>query len=50
MGGLLRLLVQHVVVSVADQRPVIGVEEHLVRYLERRSAHVNNKQNRSEQK
>lgn len=47
--GLLRLLIQHVVVGVTDQRPVIGMEEHLVCYLEHRSAHVNNKQSHSEQ-
>lgn len=50
MGGLLCLLIQHVVVGVTDQRPVISVEEHLVRYLEHRSAHVNTKQSHSEQK
>ena len=28
-----RLLVDHVVVRIADQRPIVGVEEHLVRHL-----------------
>lgn len=40
MRGLLRLLIQHVVVSVADQRPVIGVEEHLVGDLRHRSVNA----------
>lgn len=39
MRSLLRLLVQHVVVGVTDQRSVVGVEEHLVRYLERAEIH-----------
>lgn len=34
MRGLLRLLVQHIVVSVTDKRSVVRVEEHLVRNLE----------------
>lgn len=33
VGGLLGLLIQHVVVGVSDQRPVVGVEEHLIRNL-----------------
>lgn len=33
MWGLLRLLVQHVVVGVADERSVVRVEKHLVRNL-----------------
>lgn len=33
MRRLLRLLVQHKAVCVADQRPVVSVEEHLVREL-----------------
>ena len=34
MWGLLRLLVQHVVISVTNKRSVVRVEEHLVRNLE----------------
>lgn len=33
MRGLLGLLVQHVVVGVSDQRPIVRVEEHLIRDL-----------------
>lgn len=32
---LLRLLVQHVVVRVADKRPVVRMEKHLLRNLEK---------------
>lgn len=35
MRRLLRLLVQYKAVCVADQRPVVCVEEHLVRELRR---------------
>lgn len=35
MRRLLSLLVQHVVVGVPDERPVVGVEEHLVGNLEK---------------
>lgn len=34
VGGLLRLLVQHVVIRVTNERPVVRVEEHLVGNLE----------------
>lgn len=34
MWGLLRLLVQHVVIRVTNERSVVRVEEHLVRNLE----------------
>lgn len=34
MWGLLSLLIQHIVVGVADKRSVVRVEEHLVRNLE----------------
>lgn len=34
MWGLLRLLVQHVVIGVTNKRSVVRVEEHLVRNLE----------------
>lgn len=34
MWGLLRLLIQHIVVGVADKRSVVRMEEHLVRNLE----------------
>lgn len=30
MRRLLSLFVQHVVVGVSDERPIVGVEEHLV--------------------
>lgn len=33
MRGLLSLLIQHVVVGVSDQRPIVSVEEHLIRNL-----------------
>lgn len=35
MRRLLRLLVQHKTVGVADQRPVVCVKEHLVRELQK---------------
>lgn len=34
MWGLLCLLIQHIVVGVADKRSVVRMEEHLVRNLE----------------
>lgn len=34
MWGLLRLLIQHIVVGVANKRSVVRMEEHLVRNLE----------------
>lgn len=34
MRGLLCLLIQHIVVGVADKRSVVRMEEHLVRNLE----------------
>lgn len=33
MGRLLRLLIQHKAIGISNQRPVICVEEHLVRKL-----------------
>lgn len=33
MRRLLRLLVQHKTVGVADQRPIVCVKEHLIREL-----------------
>lgn len=39
MRSLLRLLVQHVIVGVTDQWSIVGMEEHLVRYLERVEIH-----------
>lgn len=33
MRRLLSLLVQHVIVGIPDQWPVVGMEEHLVCYL-----------------
>ena len=33
MNSALRQLIQHMIVSIPDQSPVVGVEEELCRYL-----------------